>query len=165
MNVLSNVAASTLSLPPDTYIYSIIPTSDALVAISSDDSLSVFDKTTLAVLPNGHSPRVHEGVTCLHGWGDDGNYLVTAGRDSHIRCWDRRSQQSVYDASEWSALAAYENEKAESDSLQRSCIGTFLLSAGQDHRRWYRIYQSSVARDALVRWLNPSKKPEPFVRG
>lgn len=152
MNVLTNIAASTLSLPPDTYIYSIVPTSNnALAAISSNDSLSIFDATTLAVLPSGHFADVHEGVTCLQKWADDENYLVTAGRDHHVRCWDSRSQQRVFDAGEHVYVGSSCNgERLNSDRLQCAGVGPGLLTAWQDGGCWDGVCKPSICCNALV---------------
>ncbi|KAI9842766.1 MAG: hypothetical protein M1837_006949 [Sclerophora amabilis] len=91
-NNLRPIASSSLSLPPETYIYSIIPTaSNSLAAISSDDSLRVFNRETLRLIPGDFIQPAHEGVTCLQGVDDAGNIVSTAGRDGVIRFWDLRS--------------------------------------------------------------------------
>ena len=85
--------SSSLSLPPDSYIYSVIPVADnaAIAAISSDDSLRIFDPTTLQLTSNYASGKVHEGVTCLKNLDADAGILVTVGRDATVRCWDPRT--------------------------------------------------------------------------
>ena len=90
---------SDLSLPPDSYIYSIVPSGDGVAAISSDDSLRLVENEYLELLPDGVISRVHEGVTCLQGQDGNANGLITAGRDRFVRCWDRRTQSKVYEAS------------------------------------------------------------------
>jgi len=90
-------AISSLILPPNSYVYTIAPLSDRaqLAAISSDDSLRIIDSTTLKEGSNGVIPNVHGGVTCLDVTKDDPNYILTAGRDGLVRCWDLRLGQST----------------------------------------------------------------------
>ncbi|OJD32959.1 wd domain-containing protein [Diplodia corticola] len=89
------VAEADLSLPTDSYIYSLRPTNTALAALSSDDSIRIFDPKTLQLLPGGVISRVHESVTCLEPYSEDGNVLATAGRDGLVKCWDRRTKKAV----------------------------------------------------------------------
>ncbi|KAL0259078.1 hypothetical protein SLS55_006583 [Diplodia seriata] len=91
------VGEADLSLPSDSYIYSLRPTATALAALSSDDSLRIFDTKTLQLLPGGVISRVHESVTCLEPYSDEGNVLATAGRDGLVKCWDRRTRKAVMD--------------------------------------------------------------------
>ncbi|KAL1644382.1 hypothetical protein SLS58_004296 [Diplodia intermedia] len=91
------VAEADLSLPTDSYIYSLRPTATALAALSSDDSLRIFDTKTLQLLPGGVISRVHESVTCLEPYSEEGNVLATAGRDGLVKCWDRRTRKAVMD--------------------------------------------------------------------
>lgn len=97
MDHFHNAVTSSLSLPVNSYIYSLTPARQhqSLGVISSDDSLYVLDRETLAVLPGGHIPRIHDGVTCLKRFDDQGNVLATAGRDGAVRCWDLRTRKSV----------------------------------------------------------------------
>lgn len=93
------LAGASLSLPPDSYIYSILDTDDRtshLAAISSDDSLRVFDPETLQLVSGGLFERVHEGVTCVRTLKDNGATLATAGRDGWVQGWDERTGQKVF---------------------------------------------------------------------
>lgn len=92
MNDFQSVVTSSLSLPVDSYIYSLTPARQGLGVISSDDSLYLLDRETLTVLPGGHIPQIHDGVTCLKGFDDEGNILATAGHDGGIKFWDLRSK-------------------------------------------------------------------------
>jgi WD repeat-containing protein 89 len=87
------VASSSLSLPVQSYIYCLVPTSAALAAISSDDSLRVFDRQTLQLLFGGVIKTRQEGITCLTRTNDD--VLATAGRDGSVRTWDVRQGGEV----------------------------------------------------------------------
>ncbi|KAI9932071.1 hypothetical protein ASPWEDRAFT_154529 [Aspergillus wentii DTO 134E9] len=91
MHTLKATASSSLSLSPGNYIYSITASSSpgSFAAISSDDSLRVFDAANLdhvsLVAPNTHS----DGVTSLKAY--DQHYLTTGGRDGKVKVWDLRS--------------------------------------------------------------------------
>ena len=93
METATLLGSSTLSLPPGSYIYHLKPIDDKLAAASSDDSLRIFDSTTLQTVPGGVRENTHAGLTCLEAdrWG--GQMLYTAGRDSTIRCWDVRARE------------------------------------------------------------------------
>jgi WD repeat-containing protein 89 len=109
MRTLKISAHSSLSLPPNSYIYSITPCGPAqptspsrqLTVISSDDSLCVLDAESLRLL-QVISSKTHEegGVTALHNLRDlhsqlqqpsYENLVATTGRDGTVRTWDVRS--------------------------------------------------------------------------
>lgn len=93
------LAGASLSLPPDSYIYSVLDTDDrtsTLAAISSDDSLRVFNPETLQLVSGGLFEQVHEGVTCVRALSDNGGTLATAGRDGSVHGWDKRTGQKVF---------------------------------------------------------------------
>ena len=95
MQMSSLQAVSGLSLPPDSYVYSIVPCSKAqnVAAIASDDSLRIVDASRLqCLIIYGNT---HAGVTCLQPLADQPNILLTAGRDAAIRGWDIRSGERV----------------------------------------------------------------------
>ncbi|KAF1991136.1 WD40 repeat-like protein [Aulographum hederae CBS 113979] len=100
--------ASSAALPSTPYIYNLVPlshqtsptnfkplsSSTPLATISSDNSLRLYDPSTLKILPDGELKNVHESVTCLGRFApenEDVNVLVTAGRDAAVRSWDRRN--------------------------------------------------------------------------
>ena len=86
------LGGSSISLPADSYIYSVIPVSgsDTFAAISSDDSLRIFDPTNLNLISSITPGKVHESVTCLENLDANASTLVTAGRDAALRMWDLR---------------------------------------------------------------------------
>lgn len=91
MHTLKATASSSLSLAEGHYIYSIAPSSPgSFAAISSDDSLRVFDANGLS-----HASVVaasaHEGVTSLKSYDAGQQVLATAGRDGKVKLWDLRS--------------------------------------------------------------------------
>ncbi|OKL56014.1 hypothetical protein UA08_08640 [Talaromyces atroroseus] len=95
MHVLHQTAASSLSLPSGSYIYAIAAAPSHFAAISSDDSLRLFDGQSLQPLAIT-SAKAHDGVTALkefHGSTTDTYLLATAGRDGAVRLWDVRSGQ------------------------------------------------------------------------
>lgn len=95
MRTAKLVAESDLSLPKDSYIYSLRQTNSFLTALSSDDSIRTFDPKTLQLLPGGVIGSAHSSVTCLEPYSEDGNVLATAGRDGLVKCWDRRTKKAV----------------------------------------------------------------------
>lgn len=95
--------SSSLFLPPESYIYRLQPVNNAgalIAAISSDDSLRLFDLERLGAIEStavdcaAHNALkdIHKGVTCLEAFGPQQEYCVlTAGRDGAVRGWDLRS--------------------------------------------------------------------------
>ncbi|KAI4284257.1 MAG: hypothetical protein L6R38_001534 [Xanthoria sp. 2 TBL-2021] len=67
-----------------------------MVSISSDDSLRVLDPPTLEL--RGAIDGVHDGVTCLSGFGD--RHGLTAGRDGLVKCIDVRTRNTTLELSE-----------------------------------------------------------------
>lgn len=98
MRIASQMASSNLSLPKDSYIYSVIPIhgTPILAAISSDDSLRLFDAASLRLKSDGLLDKVHDGITCLKAFSGDQSCVLTAGRDAAVRCWDLRSKQAAF---------------------------------------------------------------------
>lgn len=91
MHNLQAVASSSLSLPADSYIYGITAAAPGtFAAISSDDSLRLFDAADLnrgAVV----SSHTHDGgVTSLRSYAGE-SQLLTGGRDGKVRIWDARA--------------------------------------------------------------------------
>lgn len=96
--------SSSLFLPPDSYIYRLRPVNAGplIAAISSDDSLRLFDLETLAkqstatVGAHNALKDIHKGVTCLEAFGPQQEHCVlTAGRDGAVRGWDLRSGKNI----------------------------------------------------------------------
>jgi WD repeat-containing protein 89 len=91
------VASSSLSLPSGSYIYSLAAALPglSLAAISSDDSLRLFDVRSLQVVSVTAGSTHENGVTTLteytSGVGTERGLLVTGGRDGKVRLWDVRS--------------------------------------------------------------------------
>jgi WD40 repeat protein len=83
------LANSSLSTPPDTYLYTLARTgSSAYATIGSDDSLRIFNIPSLTL--SRSYPSAHKGIACLIT-APDGTNLITAGRDGFIRFWDPRT--------------------------------------------------------------------------
>jgi hypothetical protein len=90
------IATCSPSSANDSYIYSIVPTSNnALAIISSSDELAFLDRAGLKQIFSFSSPKVPTGVTCLQSGDQDGNVLLCAGRDGSVVAFDIRSQSNV----------------------------------------------------------------------
>ena len=97
MPTLKAAAASSLSLPVDNYIYSIAAsTPGSFAAISSDDSLRIFDATHLDPV-SVVSRKTHDGgVTCLQSYATgESQLLATGGREGTVKLWDIRAGNAV----------------------------------------------------------------------
>ncbi|KAI9837070.1 MAG: hypothetical protein M1819_000719 [Sarea resinae] len=60
-----------------------------------NDSLRLFDRESLKLIPGGTYQNINEGVTCLRSLDASGTSLVTAGRDGLVRIWDTRTSTNV----------------------------------------------------------------------
>lgn len=97
MPTLKAIAASTLSLPADNYIYSITASAPgSFAAISSDDSLRVFDAANIDHV-SVVSHKTHDGgVTSLRSYpAGDSQLLATGGREGTVKLWDVRAGNAV----------------------------------------------------------------------
>ena len=103
MKHLEPVGFSNLSLPPDSYIYSLLPLSThtspgEIAALCSDDSVRIFNTQSMSLVANGVLKAVNESVTCLKRYAraeDECNIFVTTGRDGRVRFWDARTGKGV----------------------------------------------------------------------
>ncbi|CAI7657631.1 hypothetical protein N7533_005912 [Penicillium manginii] len=97
MPTLKAIAASTLSLPAENYIYSITASAPgSFAAISSDDSLRVFDAANIDHV-SVVSHKTHDGgVTSLRSFPTgDSQLLATGGREGTVKLWDVRAGNTV----------------------------------------------------------------------
>ncbi|KAI7600235.1 hypothetical protein KC346_g13357, partial [Hortaea werneckii] len=102
------VTSSTLGSEPDTYFYALARTGSSLATIGSDDTLRIFDPSTLRSTTTARVPG--SGLSCLQPISD--HTLATAGRDGTIRLWDPRSCKPTAHITEphsrsFSALASH----------------------------------------------------------
>ena len=100
MQLLSPLFSTSLSLPPDSYIYTLAPTSGSLAALSSDDSLRVFDPSAPTHVTFTQK-SVNQSVTSLKACSE--GVLATAGRDGAVRFWDVRQRAGGKSALEFRA--------------------------------------------------------------
>jgi WD40 repeat protein len=114
------VAQSSLSTPPDTYLYTLARTGSDFATIGSDDSLRIFSVPGLKLTRTYAS--AHKGISCLIS-APDGVNLFTAGRDGVIRLWDPRNPSPK------PVLEIREPKGAGFSAL--ACAGNFL-SAGTE---------------------------------
>ncbi|KAF2841267.1 WD40 repeat-like protein [Patellaria atrata CBS 101060] len=133
MTDFNQIASSNLSLPADSYIYSLITLSKRLessvlapgspiAVISSDDSLRIFD-ADLNLLPDGIYENIHNSITCVSRFDDDGNIIATAGRDACVKLWDRRTKSKV---------AEFVTPKKEALSALNCCASNNAIVAGTE---------------------------------
>ncbi|KAJ5167228.1 uncharacterized protein N7482_006009 [Penicillium canariense] len=97
MHTLTATAASSLSLPAENYIYTIAPSAPGrFAAISSDDSLRIFDAANLDRV-SVISRKTHgAGVTSLRSYAaGESQLLATGGREGKVKLWDARAGTAV----------------------------------------------------------------------
>ena len=118
MHTLQPTAASSLALPPENYIYAIAACAPAsFAAISSDDSLRVFDAASLDRV-SVIAPKTHDGVTALRSYAaGDAPLLATGGREGAVKLWDVRARN---------AAVEMETGKFSSSALQLPLMGLSL---------------------------------------
>ena len=92
MHTLKATASSSLSLPAENYIYSITSASpgSSFAAISSDDSLRVFNSADISRASVVAAKSHANGVTALKSYQQQQQVLVTGGRDGKVKVWDLR---------------------------------------------------------------------------
>ncbi|KAL4806505.1 WD40-repeat-containing domain protein [Aspergillus unguis] len=125
MHTLKQADSSSLSLAADNYIYSIVPSSRTeFAAISSDDSLRVFDASRLS-----HASLVanntHDGVTSLRAYDANNQLLITGGRDSKVKIWDLRNGKNA-------AVVAVEPSNQAPVLSTAGCAETNSIVAGTE---------------------------------
>jgi len=95
MYSLNAVDSFQISGPKDIYIYDIVSVAGGLAAISSDDSLRLFDPLALSGAPLNSIRQVNTDVTCLKAINSsteaDALIVCTAGRDGKVCLLDPRS--------------------------------------------------------------------------
>jgi hypothetical protein len=95
MYTLNAVDSFQISEPKDTYIYDIVSIAGGLAAISSDDSLRLFDPLALSGAPLNSIRQVNADVTCLKAINSsteaDALIVCTAGRDGKVCLLDPKS--------------------------------------------------------------------------
>ncbi|KAL4880151.1 WD40-repeat-containing domain protein [Aspergillus karnatakaensis] len=125
MHTLKEAASSSLSLAQDNYIYSIVPSSQTeFAAISSDDSLRIFDVNKLS-----HASLVasnaHAGVTSLRTYDASNRLVITGGRDGRLKLWDLRNGKD-------SAVVAVETSNQAPVLSIAGCSETNNIVAGTE---------------------------------
>jgi hypothetical protein len=95
MYTLNAVDSFQISGPKDTYIYDIVSVAGGVAAISSDDSLRLFDPLALGGAPLNSIRQVNTDITCLRAITSsteaDALIVCTAGRDGWVCLLDPRS--------------------------------------------------------------------------
>ncbi|KAL3471990.1 WD domain protein [Aspergillus californicus] len=128
MHTLKQADSSSLSLAEDNYIYSIVPSSRTeFAAISSDDSLRIFDANKLS-----HASLVannaHDGVTSLRTYDASKHLALTGGRDGKVKLWDLRSGKNAAVVAVETSNQAPVLSIASCSEINHIVAGTELLS-------------------------------------
>lgn len=141
MHTLKAIASSSLGLPAENYIYSIAASAPGyFAAISSDDSLRVFDAANLDRV-SVISRKTHDGVSALRSYtAGDAQLLVTGGREGTVKVWDVRAGNAVVEMETRESVSIsivsglrpcwILNCRAPTDLLLGLSIGQACLSGG-----------------------------------
>lgn len=98
MYTLDATDSYAIEKPAGTYIYDIIEVADAIVSISSDDSLRLINPRSLSEQLYT-LPKIHAEVTCLKALDADNYIVCTAGRDGKVRITDLRQKLRIAELS------------------------------------------------------------------
>jgi hypothetical protein len=138
MYTLNAVDSFQISGPKDTYIYDIVSVAGGLAAISSDDSLRLFDPLALSGTPLNSVRQVNTDVTCLKAINSsieaDALIVCTAGRDGRVCLLDPRSGARIGEVRTGGFLlglslsCAFAAVHFDSDFLASLCLVHFLSS-------------------------------------
>ncbi|KAI9369740.1 WD40-repeat-containing domain protein [Aspergillus egyptiacus] len=125
MHTLKQASSSSLSLAEGNYIYSIVPSSQTeFAAISSDDSLRIFDANGLShasLVAN----KAHGGVTSLRTYDAGKQLVMTGGRDGKVKLWDLRNGKNA-------AVVSVETSNQAPVLSMASCAETNHIVAGTE---------------------------------
>jgi WD40 repeat protein len=92
---LEATGAFKIDQPPETYIYDIVPISEGLAVISSDNSLRLINPLSLHGAALNTIENVHTDITCLETLDEQNSIVCTAGRDGRVIIFDFRSKNKV----------------------------------------------------------------------
>ncbi|KAB8338835.1 hypothetical protein FH972_021779 [Carpinus fangiana] len=124
------IASSPLGVSSDAYIYSAIPIEPPhkFLAISSDDSLSIFEVDSQTIKPISIKSNHHKGLTCIQTFTtpSGSQAYVTAGRDGHIRAFSWPNHSQLWDLTT-------PNGKSISALATHPSPDGLLLAAGTEH--------------------------------
>ncbi|EPQ67544.1 Bgt-1877 [Blumeria graminis f. sp. tritici] len=86
---LNTIDSVQIGAPGSTYVYDILPLTEGLAALSSDDALRILNPQSLSE-PCTLLKNVGESTTCFRAF-DTTCLIAVAGRDGFVRLWDIRS--------------------------------------------------------------------------
>lgn len=76
------------------YVLEIIPVTGGLAAISSDQTLSLFDPTRLSHGPIKTIRTAHSNITCARAFDESNALVCTAGSNGTVSLWDLRMDET-----------------------------------------------------------------------
>jgi WD40 repeat protein len=95
MYFLNATANFGIDQPSNTYIFDIVPLSDYIAAISSDDCLRLIDPLALSGAPVSLFEGVHSGITSLKSLDSQNSVVCMSGRDGQVNIFDFRAKARV----------------------------------------------------------------------
>lgn len=76
------------------YVLEIIPVAGGLAAISSDQTLALFDPTRLSYGPIKKITTKHGNITCARAFDESNSIVCTAGENGTVSLWDLRLDET-----------------------------------------------------------------------
>lgn len=76
------------------YVLEIIPVAGGLAAISSDQTLSLFDPARLSLGPIKTIRTAHRNITCARAFDESTALICTAGSNATVSLWDLRIDET-----------------------------------------------------------------------
>lgn len=117
------------------YVLEIIPVAGGLAAISSDQTLSLFDPLRLGQGPQRTLRTAHGNITCARAFDASGSVVCTAGENGTVSLWDLR-----LDGPGAAQVAAPAGGDAPIVSLACSAASGSAIAAGTE----YASHQASI---------------------
>lgn len=95
MYILEASTSFAIEQPSGVYVYDLAPVVGGIVSISSDDTLRLFDPSSLHLGSLYTIPKVNSEITCLKTLDEQSSIVCTAGRDGKVNILDLRQRQQI----------------------------------------------------------------------